>query len=334
MIRHSFAFLFLLFVISCTRQEKAPDVSAISISPQLVRFEQELFEGDTQQLTTLTDQLSVKYPEFTDVFFNRIIANPETDVDITQATRYFVRDSFIQVLYKDCQALYQDFSPFEAQLLQSLKYFKYYFPDKPTPDIYTCITGFEYGSFTIGDNILAIGLDFYLGEDYLNYHPDLFPAYITTTMTKDFLVSKSIQSLIANYLGESKGNRLIDYMIRNGVELFIKKKLLPDAADEVIFEFSSDQLDWLKSNESEIWAYLLQQELLLSTNYRGFQKIISPSPNVPGMPPDAPGRLGNWIGERIVDRFVARNPEISLSELMQMNDAQKIMAESKYRPRQ
>ncbi|MCB0688478.1 MAG: hypothetical protein KDC53_18190 [Saprospiraceae bacterium] len=334
MIKRYFTLIFFIGLLACNQKEPAPDVSNIEITSKLVRFEQELFESDTQNLQSVIETLTSKYPEFSDIFFNRILADPSTSTNVTETTRYFVRDSFIQALYQDCKQQYGDFSPLFDELKQGLRYFKYYFPDKPIPDIYTCITGFEYGSFTVGDNILAIGLDFYLGANYQNYHPDLFPVYITSTMDRDHLVAKTIQTLITNYWGETRGNKLIDYMVHNGMILYVKKKLLPEVSDEIIFEYSSEQLAWLKANESQIWAYLIEENQLLSTEYRSFQKIISPSPSVPGMPPEAPGRLGNWIGERMVERYMERNPQTPLTALIQLDDGQKIMAESKYKPRQ
>lgn len=334
MIKYSVPLLYLWVIYSCQAGKDVPDVSAITVSPQLIRFEQELFEGDTQDIDALTEHLSGKYPEFSDVFFQRIIADPAFNSDVTISTRYFVRDSFIQRLYADCEDQYRNFDPYLEELEQAFRYFKYYFPDKPVPDIYTCITGFEYGSFTIGDRILAVGLDFYLGADYPNYQADLFPQYIKTSMTKDYLVAKSIQTLVNNYLGEARGNRLVDYMVHNGIALYIKKKLLPSYSDEIVFEYTSEQLAWLEENEREIWGYFIEEDLLLDTNYRGFQKMISPSPNVPGMPPDAPGQLGNWIGERIIEAYMNRYPEKEISTLFEIDDGQKILAESKYKPRQ
>lgn len=333
MIKYFFPALFLFSIYSCQNTQKAPDVSDIAISPEVIRFEKELFQGDTQNVEVLIERLNQKYPEFSDVFFKQIIADPTFNNDVTRSTRFFVRDSFIRALFADCNDLYQNFEPYTKEIEEGLKYFKHYFPDKPVPDIYTCITGFEYGSFTVGDQILAIGLDFYLGSDYPNYHPDLFPVFIRHTMAKEYLVAKSIQTLVNNYHGETRGNRLVDYIIHNGIGLYVKKKLLPFSSDTVLFEYSPDQLEWLQENESEIWGYFIEKDLLLSSDYRNFQKIISPSPNVPGMPPEAPGQLGNWIGERIIESYMDRHPETSLQALLQLDDSQKILAESKYKPR-
>lgn len=329
-----FASLLVMIFFSCRQSERIPDVSQIIVDPSIVRFEEKLFEPDTQEFEATLDGLINRYPEFSEVLLRQIIADPSYGDNMIASASVFVRDSFIRELYQTCRKLYSDFSRPEKELKQALRFFKYYFPDKPVPDIYTCITGFEVGSFTIGEKVLGIGLDFYLGPDYPYYPPDLFPAYIRQTMSSDYLVAKSVQALIANYVGEVKGTRLLDFMIRNGIELYIKQKLLPETPEEIIYEYTSEQMEWLKANESQIWAYLLQEDLLYSIDYRSFQKMITPSPNVPNMHPEAPGRVANWIGARIIQSYLQRNPDLSLNHLLMEIDAQKILTESRYKPRQ
>ena len=47
---------------------------------------------------------------------------------------------------------------------------------------------------------------------------------------------------------------------------------------------------------------------------------------------DAPGRLGVWLGWRIVESYMEHNEEVSLQELLAEGDAQKILELSFYKP--
>jgi uncharacterized protein YjaZ len=47
---------------------------------------------------------------------------------------------------------------------------------------------------------------------------------------------------------------------------------------------------------------------------------------------DSPGRLGVWVGWRIVDSYMRNNKDVTLCELMNENDAQKILEQSYYKP--
>ncbi len=324
--------LFTLLLIACNHTDETPDVSHIDASVEVTRFEQELFAIDTTSIEQEVERLSGEHTEFGDIFFYQIIGIPGSTQSLAENVGFFISDPMIKDLYDTCQVHFQDFSHYEQDLEQAFRYFKYYFPDKPLPRVYTCISGFEVGTFTIGDNLLGISLDFYLGPSYPYYDPNLFPEYIQSYMDKPYLVSKSIQALVANYLGETRGNTLLDYMIRNGIELYVKDKLLPFEPDEVIHEFSREQLSWLHNNEGQIWAYLMEQDLLFSMEYRKFQKLISPSPNVPNMPPEAPGRVGNWLGYRIVSDYMDVNPDITLQDLLDYPDPQQLLTDSRYKP--
>jgi uncharacterized protein YjaZ len=47
---------------------------------------------------------------------------------------------------------------------------------------------------------------------------------------------------------------------------------------------------------------------------------------------ESPGRLGIWIGWRIIDSYMRNNKQVSLTALMANGDAQKILEQSQYKP--
>ena len=61
--------LLFLFVVSilwsgCQNDEQIPDVSAIELNTEIRRFEQDLFQLDTNNIETELKDLEVKYPYF------------------------------------------------------------------------------------------------------------------------------------------------------------------------------------------------------------------------------------------------------------------------------
>ena len=55
-------------------------------------------------------------------------------------------------------------------------------------------------------------------------------------------------------------------------------------------------------------------------------------PFTKGFDADAPARLGEWVGWQIVSAYMEKNKEVSLKELLQINDSQKILNQSGYKP--
>jgi hypothetical protein len=50
------------------------------------------------------------------------------------------------------------------------------------------------------------------------------------------------------------------------------------------------------------------------------------------MPEEAPGNIGSWLGYRIVERYGAKKDKVTLLDLMNNNDAQQVLTDSKYKP--
>jgi hypothetical protein len=151
-------------------------------------------------------------------------------------------------------------------------------------------------------------------------------------MSPEYIPAHLTKSMIQNIIPESPGNRMLDVMIYHGKVLYASSHLLPYTSDSILMEYNEDQLQWVQNNELQIWSHFLSNELLYSTRRQDFQKLVGPSPNAPGMPPEAPGQTANWIAWQIIKSYMKRFPETSMSDLLYMTDPQEILEKSRYRP--
>jgi hypothetical protein len=340
--------LFLLFgslicihACECGKGKDIPDVSNVPIEVEFKRFEQSLFSIDTNDIANSLPALEQEYGEFAEIFFGQILGSKDPQNAPEGHANYvrgFVTHPGIRKLYDTTQVVFANTTALERDFEQAFKFFKYYFPEEPlSGEVVTFISEYTIGGFLYGENSIAVGLDFYLGESYpyAAYNPanPNFSAYLTRTFNKDHVVLKSMKLLVQDMLLNPGGNKLLDYMIQNGKELYVLDQLLPEAPDSVKLEFSQKQVDWCNENETNIWAYFLAENLLYSTEYNKFQKLVEYSPHSPGMPKEAPGRTANWLGWQIVKAYMDRNPETTLRELVDIKDAQTILNESRYKPR-
>ena len=62
-------------------------------------------------------------------------------------------------------------------------------------------------------------------------------------------------------------------------------------------------------------------------------KFIGESPNVYEISEKCPGRIGAWLGWEIVKKYMDKNPEVSIVDLMNDTDAHRIFQMSGYKPR-
>jgi len=338
--------VFLLLIMSilvigcqCGEGKDIPDVSNIEIGLKIRRFERDLFALDTSQMKQGMAVLENKYPEFSKLFFGPILGSTDPRIAHRGREEYvkgFISHPAVRKLYDTCMIAFQNTDAIEAEFEQAFRFFKFYFPEQPIPTVTTFISEYSLAAFVYGENDLAVGLDFFLGENYpyQDYNPQNtnFSNYLTRTFNKDHLVLKTLKPLVQDLLGSPSGNRLLDHMIHNGKELFILDRLLPNAPDSVKLEFTPKQVQWCKDNELEIWVHFLKEDLLYSTDWSKFRKLVEYSPNSPGMPPEAPGRTANWLGWQIVKSFMKRHPDTSLEELIALKDAQELLNQSKYKP--
>lgn len=325
--------LFLMFLYGCNFDSKdtLPKVDHIQVSTTFQRFELAMFSGDMSFDSLDLKRLKDSFPEFSEVYFQEII--PAEDLSFVDG---FVKNENIQKLFQKTLEEYPTLEFYESDCRKALQFLKFYFPEIEVPHITTYISEYQIGSFIYGNNNLAVGLDFFLGSDYpyAEFNPGntSFSEYMTRTFNKDHLVMKTMAPLVEDLVGAPEGQNLLDLMIHEGKKMLVKDKILPFVSDTIIMEVSNSQWEWLNDNEFDIWAFFLDEQLIYSSDWRKIRKYVEYSPHSPGMPLEAPGRTAGFVGWKILENFWKRNPEMSLSQILLLKDAQKILDSSRYKP--
>ena len=83
--------------------------------------------------------------------------------------------------------------------------------------------------------------------------------------------------------------------------------------------------------DSNIYVHVLSEDLLYETRGKKIKSLVDRSPSSKGMPAESPGRTANYIGYKIVEKFMSRT-DISLDSLIRIQDAQFILDNSRYKP--
>lgn len=336
-----FGILLCVQACECGKGKDIPDVSAIPMDVEIKRFEQALFSLDTNDFANDLAQLEVEFGEFSNLFFSQILGSKDERIAPEGHAAYvrgFVSYPGVRQLYDTTMLVYPNAEQLEKDFEQAFRFFKYHFPTQPlSGEVVTFISEYTIGGFLYGENSIAVGLDLYLGADYpyAAYNPanPNFSQYLTRSFNRDHIVLKSMKLLVQDLLQGPIGNKLLDHMIHNGKELYILDQLLPLAPDSVKLEYSAKQVEWCNENEANIWAYLLAENMLYSTELNKFRKLVEYSPNSPGMPEEAPGRTANWLGWQIVKAYMKKHPEMTLEELIALDDAQAVLDGSRYKPK-
>lgn len=338
-VKHPQIYLFFLLALvffSC-RQSKKPDVSQIKLDIHIERFDKDLAQLEKQGTLKADQLLKKKYGPFYDDYIHRMIGTP--DYTGTQILDTLYQDKAYADLSKEVDSVFPSMASEEQSLSQVFKYIKYYYPNARVPKFIAFISGFAV-QMPIGDKYMGIGLDMFLGKDSQFYRAIVtsVPVYLSRRFSPEYISPRIAETYAREELfPEKEENRsLISKMIYSGKILYFMDKVLDDQVpDEVKIGYTPEQLNWCKKYEGNIWAFFMENELLFSTDYPKMQVFLSEGPFTPGIGEknqSAP-KLGIWTGWQIVRKYMEKNPEITLQQLMEENDAQKILSASKYKPK-
>lgn len=330
-------------MVGCKNEnaEPVPDVSNIHPDFKLMRYDEAVLNIDTTDIASALESLRQEDPQFFDIYFKQVLPLRGKNMEELGASlKGFLQVEQIKELKKAVQNQYGNIDDLKSELNRAFQNYLYYFPDHQVPDVYTIISEYAYQTFIfpkVDKDGVGVGLDLFLGEDYpyqeINPQDPAFSQYLTRSYNRAHIVKKVIEMILQDQLGEVQKNQLLDYMIQNGKKLYALDKILPMTSDSIIMEFSEKNWEWVNDNELEMFAFFLNEELFYESDMMKINKYITPSPDSPGMPPAAPGRTANFIGWKIVKAFMDKHPDYTLEDLLAEKDAQKIMNESKYKPK-
>ncbi len=325
----------VLFITGCKHVNDRPDISTITFEIKAHRFEKDMFGLDSLNFEKEFNNLKMKYGNFFNLFSFQItsIGSPDSSLMIDHY-RSFINDSNFRNIYLDCEKLYGNFNKKNADFTEAFRYYSFYFPQKTIPRVVTMISGFSY-PVVCDSTTLGISLDMYLGPSYRFYstlEPAL-PNYLRSRMQGDYMVSDAMKGWAESDYGIDESTaRMVDFMISQGRLLYYLDKILPDVSDTIKTGYSLSQLEWCKVNEKKIWSFFIENKLLFSFDPNLMNKYVNDGPTTNGFPKESPGNIGKFIGWQIVKSFMAGHKEISLEQLMNEKNLQKIFDESKYKP--
>ena len=243
------------------------------------------------------------------------------------------QNPYLQALLDTCRRIHSDLSGLEKDLGKAMQYYRHYTGDARPKTLVTFLSEYGVGACTMGDDTLGLGLDMFLGSDFGGYDPSVFPQFIRGQMRPEYMLPQVIKAFAQNMLPPLKSERMLDIMLNNGKVLYLMDLFLPEVTAAMKMEYTEEQMTWVAENEARIWNHFVSRELLYSTRRQEYQKLVGPSPNAPNMPAEAPGQTANYIGWQMIKSFVKRNPDVSLQDMLAMDDGQKIMEMARYRPK-
>lgn len=293
------------------------------------RYEKDLFSINQEDLPGEVRKLSAQYPD------NLIQEGIWNDPQMMNQLKGYLNDPVIRDIYNEVMKVFPDLNRLQSELEDALAHYLYYFPEEKIPSFYTLVPGIDFympSVYAIG-NDLFIHLDMYLGTGHKFYDQYAIPRYISERFDPEFIgIDCFKKALVYRHLTEETRITLLDHMIYEGKKLYFTELMFPQKEERLIIGYNKEKYDWAEKHHGDVWNYMIGKDQLFSKNDKEVTAYINESPFTKPFSNESPGRIGTFIGWKIVRNFMEHNPEVSLEELMNMTDTQYILNKSRYKP--
>lgn len=323
-----------LFTTSCQNDSPKADISGIESDVKIKRFEKDLVQYLKEDPGAGFLKLRNEYGTFFNMFTHQVMSIPEgPDATVASNLVLFATDPEIQQIYSKVDSAFENMNDVKADIDLFLRHYRFYYPEKHVPEVVTYISAFNYAVITT-DSVIGIGLDMFLGANS-EFYPRLgIPKYMSSKFIREYIVPSVIKGWFqSDYEQTAVKKEFLSQMVYQGKLLYYLDAMAPSMHDTLKTGYSSAQLKWVKENETKIWSFFIEKKLLFSTDASEYAKFINDGPPSSGFSPDAPAKLGAWIGWQIVKTYMEKNSEITLDQLLLENDALKILEQSGYKPK-
>jgi hypothetical protein len=331
----------IITVASCSDNGDAPDVSSEKVTLNTRRFDRDLAAIDTARIAQSLPALQQKYPDFLDFWLDNLMQfgvnghYSDTAIGVREHLHTFLTYTDFRGLFDTVAVHYPDTKNIDEPLRKGFQYYKHYYPQRSVPKIVYFISGLNnWSAITVDTTLLAIGLDMFLGEAYPFYKAVGIPDYMGIQLRPEAAPVFAFRAIYQDahpFVAENRN--LLDMMVQRGKEQYFLSKILPFLPDATRLGFTEAQAEWCSRNEPLVYNFFVKANMLYETNWGKVLRYVNDGPEAAGMPVESPGNVGTWLGWQIVKAYVAKHSNMSLEEVLNMNDAQRMLQESGYKPR-
>ena len=305
-----------------------------SIAIQINRFDSVLYHwvdtDDTESLHTLISD----YPQILGLLGNTLFAANDVDSSafFDNLKKYYSQPA-LKSLYHDALTFYTAHSPVINQIEKECSYgfnrLKEMLPSMQIPVVYMHVSGLRQ-NMIVADSLLSFSIDKYMGAGYPLYE-DFFNNYERKSMTPERVAIDGLYAwLTSEFPFQGKETDLLEKMIYEGKIIYLLMQTGNNYTFQQIVSLTEEEYKWCLKYESKLWKTMIDRKHLHDADAVTVSKYFNPAPTT-FISEDAPGYLGNFIGYRIVTRYI-KQTKSSCEVLMRNNNAQEILQKSKYKP--
>lgn len=233
----------------------------------------------------------------------------------------FRSDSYIRRLEHKIFKSFAKKNDLQFQLIDGFKHLQIHLTEYPTPNHIFYINSLYVSNVFCSKDEIGLGLERYLGpnEQVIKELPSQeFFQWMKDGMLKEYIPRDVLSEWIATNIVKDVNGTFAQKMIRWGKIIYLTEAAFPKMDKNVLLRYTKKKYEWAEHNESSVWKYLVDQNLLFSKNERDHANFLHEGPFTVGLPENSPDRLGQFLGWKIVRDFMQKNESISFNQLVKL----------------
>ncbi len=300
---------------------------------KIYRYDRLQYEASFSNSVSAIQKMKIEFPQATKILIEDVLGlGMVNSPKMNERIRDYYKDTVLIQVMNDARERFKDVSLLEKDFTKAFKKLKKEIPTFIVPEIYTQYSALNQ-SVVVGDSLLGISLDKYLGQDYPIYKKYYY-AFQRKTMNPERILPDCLTFyLISQYpfSWEWEHRSLFDVMMYRGKIAWVVEKVLnADVTGQVAFGYSLEEVRWCKKKGLEVWKIMESRRYMESMDPMMIRSFTTTDPNLFLDEKNVPASIGTWMGMKIVDCYMKQHDDVTMEELLQTTDYHHILNSTKF----
>lgn len=310
-----------ILLLSCSNDPLGVDNSAVKLDLGFINLDSVLVNSNKDQLINYHHKFLNEIKEIYEYELGYCIGlGDPSDSTFYTGISAFLSDPYIARLEKQIAKNYPDLQNKRNRIHSGFKYLKYHIPTAKMPEKIVFMNSFFASNAFSTEKQIGIGLERYLGKetDVIKELPGTdFPEWVRDGMDSKFMERDAVSSWIMTHVVEEVDGNLAENIVRWGKIIYLTRAAFPEDDAAYALRYSKEDFDWAVENEYAFWKYLVDEDLLFKIDELNTKNMLGDGPFTPGLPEKGPDRLGQFLGLRMIEKYMEIN-EIPLDKLIKL----------------
>lgn len=323
---------FVVSVMSACRLDRGLIKESTDTHVKFVRYDRVVNDYVNTGNVALWQRMNMEFPRETRALIEDVLKIGPVDKEgIEDSLRTFYTDPTLTQLRMDVARRFEDMSIYEADINAAFTRLQSECPTFVVPKVYTQNSAFNQ-SIVVGDSLIGVSLDKYLGADYPAYRKYFYENQRATMES-----TRIVQDCLFFYLNQQypfldnrRKHTLGEWMVQQGrigwvVSQLTCKKPIDVAACQPATK------RWYTMHEQDVWTSLVNPTLWNSTDSVTLHSIMMTNDAQPYFKDPHSRGVGLWISMRMIESYMEHHPHVSIDSLLHLKDCTQLLQECKYR---